>query len=209
MVPPTTAIADVLQLRGQTGWLSPPLRPVHRTQGLMGKPRTVRLAPGPGEHGLQPLRAVLDECLDGRVIVVAGAQAAAGAVWDEILTRAALARGVRGLLVEGGVRDVNAHRDLGLPVWALYEATAGPGPDVHVAAVGGPVEIGGVTVDESSTIVMDAAGVVALDSTDVFPDCYMYADAEENVVAALREGATLAEANRYREDMVAKLRRSV
>ncbi|MET8142595.1 RraA family protein [Sphaerisporangium sp. NPDC005288] len=208
MVPPTTAIADVLQLRGQTGWLSPPLRPVHRAPGLLGRPRTVRLAPGPGEHGLEPLRAVMDECLDGRVIVVAGAQAAAGAVWDEIMTRAALARGARGLLVEGGVRDVNAYRDLGLPVWALYEATAGPGPDVHVAALGGPVEIGGVTVDESATIVMDGSGVVALPSTDVFADSYMYADAEENVVTALREGATLAEANRYKEDMVTKLLRA-
>ncbi len=167
----------------------------------------MRLAPGPGENGLAPLRSVMDECLEGRVIVVAGAQTAAGAVWDEILTRAALARGACGLLVEGGVRDVNAYRDLGLPVWALYEATAGPGPDVHVAAVGGAVEIAGVTVDESTTIVMDGAGVVALPSTDVFADSYMYADAEENVVTALREGATLAEASRYKEDILTKLRR--
>ncbi|MFC4530759.1 hypothetical protein [Sphaerisporangium dianthi] len=209
VVPPTTAIADVLQLRGQTGWLSPPLRPIHRSPGLFGKARTVRLAPGPGEYGLAPLRTLMDDCLADQVIVVAGAQAAAGAVWDEILTRAALARGARGLLVEGGVRDVNAHRDLGLPVWALYEATAGPGFDVHVAALGGPVKIGDVTVDESTTIVMDGAGVIALPSTDVFADSYMYADAEENVVAALREGATLAEADRYKEDMVAKLRRAL
>ncbi|WP_248959894.1 RraA family protein [Sphaerisporangium perillae] len=207
MVPPTTAIADVLQLRGLTGWLSPPLRPLHRSPGLLGRALTVRLAPGPGENGLAPLRSVMDECLEGRVIVVAGAQTAAGAVWDEILTRAALARGACGLLVEGGVRDVNAYRDLGLPVWALYEATAGPGPDVHVAAVGGAVEIAGVTVDESTTIVMDGAGVVALPSTDVFADSYMYADAEENVVTALREGATLAEASRYKEDILTKLRR--
>lgn len=209
MVPPTTAIADVLQLRGLTGWLTPPLRPIHRSLGLLGRARTVRLAPGPGNAGLDPLHWAMDEDLDGRVIVVAGAQAAAGAVWDEILTRAALARGASGLLVEGGVRDINAFRDLGLPVWALYEATAGPGPEVHVASVGGPVDIGGVIVDESMSIVMDGAGVVALPSTDVFADSYMYADAEEDVVMALRDGATLAEANRYKEDMVAKLRRSM
>jgi 4-hydroxy-4-methyl-2-oxoglutarate aldolase len=149
---------------------------------------------------------MMDEDLQDRVIVVAGAEAAAGAVWGEILTRAALARGATGLLIEGGVRDVNAFRDLGLPVWALYEATAGPGPAVHVASVGGPVEIAGVVVDETTSIVMDGAGVVALPSTDVFPDSYMYADAEEDVVRALREGATLAEANRYKEDVVRTLR---
>ncbi|MEV6979769.1 RraA family protein [Sphaerisporangium sp. NPDC051017] len=206
MVPPTTAIADVLQLRGLTGWLSPPLRPIHRSLGLLGRARTVRLAPGPGDEGLEPLHRMMDEDLEDRVIVVAGAEAAAGAVWGEILTRAALARGATGLLVEGGVRDVNAFRDLGLPVWALYEATAGPGPDVHVASVGGPVEIAGVVVDEGTCIVMDGAGVVALPSTDVFPDSYMYADAEEDVVRALRDGATLAEANRYKEDVVRTLR---
>lgn len=208
MVPPTTAIADILQLRGLTGWLSPPLVPIHRSLGLLGRARTVRLAPGPGAAGLDPLLSLVDEDLEGRVIVVAGAQAAAGAVWGEILTRAALARGAAGLLVEGGVRDVTAFRDLGLPVWALYEATAGPGPSVHVTSVGGPVEIAGVLVDESTSIVMDGAGVVALPTTDVFADSYMYADAEEDVVMALRAGATLAEAHRYKEDMVAKLRRS-
>ncbi|MFC4590782.1 RraA family protein [Sphaerisporangium corydalis] len=208
MVPPTTAIADVLQLRGLTGWLSPPLRPIHRSLGLLGRARTVRLAPGPGDNGLDPLHWMMDEELEDRVIVVAGAQAAAGAVWGEILTRAALARGATGLLVEGGVRDVNAFRDLGLPVWALYEATAGPGPAVHVASVGGPVEIAGVLVDESTSIVMDGAGVIALPSTEVFADSYMYADAEEDVVSALRGGASLAEAHRHKEDMMAKLRRS-
>ncbi|GII81472.1 hypothetical protein Sru01_64540 [Sphaerisporangium rufum] len=207
MVPPTTAIADVLQLRGLTGWLSPPLRPVHRSLGLLGRARTVRVEPGPGGHGMAPLYSMMDEDLSGRVVVVAGAQAAAGAVWGEILTRAALARGAAGLLVEGGVRDVNAFRDLGLPVWALYEATAGPGPEVHVASVGGAVEIAGVLVDEQTSIVMDGSGVVALPSTDLFPDCYMYANAEEDVVSALRDGASLAEAHRHKEDLMAKLRR--
>ncbi|MDH2425470.1 RraA family protein [Sphaerisporangium sp. TRM90804] len=207
MVPPTTAIADVLQLRGLSGWLSPPLRPIHPTMGLIGRARTVRLAPGPDDD-LEPLRAVLDEDLRDRVLVLAGAQAAAGAVWGEILTRAALARHAAGLLVEGGVRDVNAFRDLGLPVWALYEATAGPGAAVRVASVGDPVEIAGVIVDEDTFIVMDGAGVVALPSTDVLDDSYAYAEAEEDVVTALREGATLAEAYRHKADTVAKLRRS-
>ena len=78
-----------------------------------------------------------------------------------------------------------------------------------MACVGGPVDIAGVIVDENTSIVMDGAGVVALPSTDVFADSYMYADAEEDVVMALRDGASLAEANRYRQDMVAKLRRSL
>jgi 4-hydroxy-4-methyl-2-oxoglutarate aldolase len=158
---------------------------------------------------LRPLQRLLDEDLEGRVIVIAGAQVAAGALWGEIHTRAALASGAFGLLVEGGVRDANAFRDLGLPVWALYEATVGPGPDVHVAEVGEPVEIAGVRIHDGDPVVMDWNGVVSLTSTDVIGDACVYADAEEEVVIALRDGSTLAEAYRFKADVVAKLRRSL
>ncbi|MCG5217608.1 RraA family protein [Streptosporangium sp. KLBMP 9127] len=206
MVPPTTAIADVLQLKGLNGWLSPPLRPFYRSQAVLGTARTIRVASGRGDDGLKPLHRLLDEDLEGRVIVVAGAQAAMGAMWGEILTRAALASGAFGALVEGGVRDADAFRDLGLPVWALNEATAGPGPDVHIAEVGEPVEISGVRICDGNPVVMDWNGVVALESTDMIGDACAYADAEEEVVIALRDGATLAEAYQYKAEVVAKLR---
>lgn len=208
MVPPTTAIADVLQLRGEKGWLSPPLVPMYRTQAVLGTARTVRLASGPGEEGLMPLHRLLDEDLEGRVVVIAGAQVAAGAVWGEIATRAAVASGAFGALIEGGVRNVTSFRDLELPVWALYEATVGPGPDVHVAAVGEPVEIAGVTIADGDSIVMDWNGVVALRSHDVISDAYAYADAEESVVISLQDGSTLAEAYRPKAEMIAKIRAS-
>ncbi|MDF5757530.1 RraA family protein [Spongiactinospora sp. TRM90649] len=208
MVPPTTAIADVLQLRGLSGWLSPPLRPMYRSQGVLGTARTVRLASGPGDDGLMPLHRLLDEDLDGRVLVIAGGQVTTGALWGEILTRAALASGAFGVLVEGGVRDADAFRDLDLPVWALHEATASAGDDVHVAAVGEPVEIAGVRIDDGTAVVMDWNGVVALPTTEVLGDALAYADAEEDVVIALRDGSTLEEAYQYKADMVAKLRRT-
>ncbi|WP_283137608.1 hypothetical protein [Rhizohabitans arisaemae] len=81
MLASTSAIADILQLRGETGWLSPPLVPIHRTAAVRGTARTVRLAPGPGPEGLNPLHRLLDGRLSGRIVVVAGAEAAAGAVW--------------------------------------------------------------------------------------------------------------------------------
>ncbi|MFC0862282.1 RraA family protein [Sphaerimonospora cavernae] len=205
MPPPTNAIADVLQLRGLTGWLSPPLVPIHRAPAVQGRARTVCLAAGPGPDGLKPLHRLLDEDLGGRVIVIAGAEAAAGAVWGEILTLAALGRGAAGAVVEGGVRDVEAVRGLGLPLWALYEATAGPGPLVHMASVGTPLEIAGVPVRDGDTIVMDRDGVAVVTDPEVLADAYTYAEAEEKVVAALRQGATLAEAYRHKADVVARL----
>ncbi|MEO3810588.1 hypothetical protein ABGB17_16430 [Sphaerisporangium sp. B11E5] len=209
MVPPTTAIADVLQLRGLNGWLSPPLRRVHCRMGLLGRARTVQLAAGPGGDDLESLHVLFDDDLRDRVLVVAGAQAAAGAVWGEIHTRAALACRLAAVAVEGGVRDLNAFRDLDLPAWSLYEATAGAGPGVRVASVGAPVTVAGVRVDEGTLIAMDAAGVVAVPGPDVLDDSYAYAEAEEEVISALREGRPLKEAHRHKSQMTAKLRRAL
>ncbi|MYW03005.1 hypothetical protein GT354_32995, partial [Streptomyces sp. SID3343] len=91
------------------------------------------------------------------VVVAAGATAAAGAVWGEIPTTAAPARGAVGALIEGAVRDVPAVVRLGLRLSALSEATAGPGSGVHVAEVGGLIDIGGASVADGDPILSTAA----------------------------------------------------
>ncbi|GII94588.1 RraA family protein [Sinosporangium siamense] len=206
MVPPTSAIADVLQLRGLMGWLSPPLVPIHRTPAVIGAARTVTLAAGSGPEGLKPLHRLLDEDLEGRIVVIAGATAAEGAVWGEILTRAAQNAGALAALIDGGVRDTDAARDLDFPLWARHEATAGPGPRVHVAAVGTPVHINGVLIADGDTLVVDRGGVVTVPGPEILTDATEYTDAEEEVVNALREGTPLHEAYTHKANLVAKLR---
>jgi 4-hydroxy-4-methyl-2-oxoglutarate aldolase len=209
-LPATAALADVLQLGGRTGWLTPPLRPFHRgDDAVLAVARTVRIEPGAGGHGLKPLHAVLAEELTGRVVVVAGATAAAGAVWGEILTAAALARGAVGALIEGAVRDVPAVARLGMRLWALSEATAGPGPGVHVAEVGGPIEIGDVAVADGDPILLDDGGVVALPAADaagLLTDALAYHRAETEVLAALAAGLHLPRAYTPKSETVTRLR---
>ncbi|MFF0445397.1 RraA family protein [Streptomyces sp. NPDC004609] len=211
-LPATTALADVLQLRGGTGWLTPPLRPFRRggPVPVLGAARTVRMAAGPGDHGLGPLRSLLGESLPGQVLVIAGADCVPGAVWGEILTTAALARGAVGALVEGQVRDVAALERLALPVWALGEATAGPGTGVHVAELGGPVTIGGVTVTDGSPVLLDDGGAVALDMDDaaeLLADAEEYTRAEKRVVDALDSGLRLPLAYAPKAQTVTRLLR--
>ncbi|MGC0416489.1 RraA family protein [Embleya sp. AB8] len=209
-LPATAALADLLQLRGCGGWLTPPLRPFHRGAGaLLGAARTVRIAAGPGGHGLKPLHALLAEDLAGRVVVIAGADAAPGAVWGEILTAAALARGAIGALIEGSVRDVSAIRRLGLRLWALAEATAGPGGAVHVAEIGGPLEIAGVPVADGDPILLDDGGAVALPTADadrLLADALTYHRAEEEVLAALTAGLRLPRAYTPKAEAITRLR---
>ncbi|MFI6284267.1 RraA family protein [Streptomyces sp. NPDC051018] len=212
-LPSTAALADVLQLCGSAGWLTPPLRPFARggPAPVLGAARTVRMAAGPGTHGLGPLRSLFGENLPGRILVIAGADCVPGAVWGEILTAAALARGAAGALIEGHVRDVTALERLSLPVWALGEATAGPGTGVHVAELDGPVTIGGVTVTDGSPVLLDDGGAVALDPDEasrLLADAEEYTRAEEQVIGALESGLRLPRAYAPKARTVARLRRS-
>jgi 4-hydroxy-4-methyl-2-oxoglutarate aldolase len=209
-LPPTTCLADVLQLRGTTGWLSPPLvRFAGRADPVLGTATTVRLRAAADGPGLGELQEVLSGDLSGRVVVVAGAEGVAAAVWGEILSLAAIRRGAVAALVAGRVRDVATLAAVGLPVWGLGEATAGPGGWAHVEAVGEPVRVCGVRVASGDPVLVDDGGVVALaaDRADaLLSDARAYADGEDAVLAALRSGEPLTSAYRHKREAVARLR---
>ena len=119
LLPPVSAVADVLALWGVDGWLTPPLRPVVLPEGpWLGRARTVELRPGTAGAGMAPVYDLLSSELAGDVVVVS-ATGVAGAVWGEILATAARGAGVVGVLVDGSVRDGPAMAELGLPVLAL------------------------------------------------------------------------------------------
>jgi 4-hydroxy-4-methyl-2-oxoglutarate aldolase len=211
-LPPSTALADVLQLHGVDGWLSPPLVPVAVTPTpVIGPALTIGLGAGPGPQGvgLTPMHELLSDELDGAVLVVAGAAVVPGAVWGEILSLAAHQMGAAAVLVDGQVRDAGATADVGIPVWALGLATAGPGGQAHVASVREPVVVGSTSVTPGERILVDADGVVRLPADRegaLLRDALEYAAAETEVVTALRAGEPLRHAYRHKKDVVAAIR---
>lgn len=204
-LPPTTALADVLALREEDGWLSPPLRGYVGGPGVLGSAATVTLGEGLG--GFAPLHELLSGDLHGQVVVVTSPRDDI-AVWGELLTAAAAGRGALAVLVAGGLRDVAGCRRLGLPVWARAVATAGPAGSFEVVAVGEPVTVGTATVADGELVLVDEDGVVALPAEgaeDLLDDARAYAAAEERVAAELAAGLPLREAYRHKADAVAAI----
>ena len=204
MTPPTTAVADVLALRGHGGWLSPPLRAAY-PGAAVGTARTVTLQPGGGGFGL--LYELLSSELRGRVIVVDSPDDDM-AVWGALLGTAAAGAGAAAVVVAGAVRDVAG---LALPTWARATATVGPAGALEVAGVGGAVDVGGVHVADGDTVLVDEDGVVCLHAAgaaDVLRDAQAYADAEDAVAADLLAGVPLRDAIRHKADAVAQLKRN-
>lgn len=204
-LPPTTAVADVLALRGDDGWLSPPLRQLVPGAAALGAATTVTLGEGAGGFG--SLFALLSGDLTGQVVVVSSPSDDV-AVWGELLTAAAAGRGAVAVLIAGAVRDVDACRDFGLPIWARAEATVGPAGGLEVVAVADPVAIGSRAVHDGDAVLVDAAGVVAVRpdvADDLFTAAHAYAEAEERVAADLAAGVPLQEAYRHKTEVVARL----
>ena len=212
---PVSAIADVLALWNQDGWLTPPLQPVvAAATPIAGRALTIAITAGPTGPGMSSIYDVLSADLTGRVLIIAGAAAVPGAVWGEILTRAALQQGASAVLVEGWVRDRPAMADLGLPIYANGERVVGPSGLAHITAIDSPVTIasaGNTTlVAPDDLIVVDATGCVrvsAADAEEVLKAANVYAAAEDLVVKALNEGEPLARAYRHKKTITDELRR--
>jgi 4-hydroxy-4-methyl-2-oxoglutarate aldolase len=128
-------------------------------------------------------------------VLVADLQGAMNGHWGEILAVAAQQRGVLGLVVDGGVRDVAEQAVLGFPVFTRHVTVVGTGKE-HPGRFGVPVRVGGVVVRQGDLVVGDADGVVVVPA-DLVEITLARADArvaaEHRALAAIRSGTTTLE----------------
>lgn len=115
--------------------------------------------------------------------------------WGEVLTTAAEAAGLAGLVLDGGVRDVAALEAHGFPVFSAAIALTGATKN-KPGSVGSPVLVGGVLVSEGDWVVADVDGVTfvpraALES--VVAAGRARAEKEATFFEALRAGKTTLE----------------
>jgi len=115
--------------------------------------------------------------------------------WGEVLTTGAQTRGVVGLVIDGGVRDVAALESLRFPVFASLAALPGA-TKASPGSVGEPVEVGGVEVEQGDWVVGDVDGVVLISGGSlprVLEAGRVRAEKEMAFFGALRGGATTVE----------------
>jgi 4-hydroxy-4-methyl-2-oxoglutarate aldolase len=112
--------------------------------------------------------------------------------WGEVLTTAAEAAGLAGLVIDGGVRDVAALEAHGFPVFSSTIALTGASKDQR-GTVGRPVRIGGVEVSEGDWVVGDVDGVTIVPgpALDEVIEAGLDREAKEaGFFAALKAGQT-------------------
>lgn len=183
-------VATLHEASGRVGNLSPSIRPIQSGAHIAGRAVTAAVQPG---DNLAVHRAVL-ECRAGDVLVVAANGHLAG-YWGEILAVAAHTRGVSGLVIDGGCRDVGALRRRNFPVWSAGVSVHGTTKRAP-GTVNTPVAVGGVLVAPGDYVVADDDGVVCISAArvaEVLAAALARAEREERVMAGLAAGGTTFE----------------
>lgn len=130
------------------------ISPVWEGARLVGPALTVLTAAGDNRI----VHAALDGAQRGEVVVINGFGDRTRALIGDLIAERAKSLGIAGFVIDGCVRDADAIRELGLPVFARGITPAGPyknGP----GEIGGAVAIGGVAVLTGDIVVADADGV--------------------------------------------------
>jgi 4-hydroxy-4-methyl-2-oxoglutarate aldolase len=122
-----------------------------------GRAFTVRTPPGDNAS----LMVALREAQPGDILVVDSGGRMERALWGAILSVAASNRGIRGLVIDGCVRDVDEIRELQFPVFARGITPDTPYSKVH-GSTGQPVVCGGLTVNVGDAVYGDGDGVVVI-----------------------------------------------
>ena len=182
--------ATLHEAAGRIGALPSGIKPITRGMHLEGPAFTVRSPPA---NNLWFHKAIAVANAGDVLVVEVGGHYEAG-YWGEVMTVAAQARGIVGLVIDGCVRDVEQITALEFPVCARGLCIRGTGKDTTPpGALNEPIEIGDVTISPGDLIVGDSDGVVAIPSArveEVLEKSRERLDKEAVVMERLRRGET-------------------
>ncbi|MCL4531680.1 MAG: RraA family protein [Actinobacteria bacterium] len=114
-------------------------------------------------------------------------------------TTVAVAKGLAGCVVYGGVRDVATMRDKEYPVWSAHITPRSGKYRIEAAEINGPITVAGVQVRPGDLVVADDSGIVVVPlelTEEVLRRAQEAIAKESRIVAMLASGATLADMRR-------------
>ena len=180
-------VATVHEALGRVGYLGPELRPIQQGARVAGSVVTALVWPGDNLM----IHAAVEQCAPGDVLVVAPTSPCTDGYFGELLATSLVAHGVRGLIIDAGVRDTAELREMGFPVWSRHVSAQGT-VKATAGAVNVPVVIGGQSIRPGAVILADDDGVVTLPAHDL-PHAIEASRAREDKEQATREALAAGE----------------